>query len=138
MIQALKELDLKGKSVLLARASEARDVLPRELTAAGARVFEAALYQTLPPDGLPPKARQALENGDVDLVTFTSSSTVTNLAHLLGDRLAWFKSNIPAACIGPITARTARETGFNVAVEAKEYTIDGLVQAVSEYFAASG
>ena len=63
LIQALKELDLKGKSVLLARASEARDVLPRELTAAGARVFEAALYQTLPPDGLPPKARQALENG---------------------------------------------------------------------------
>jgi len=138
LIQALKELDLKGKNVLLARASEARDVLPRELTAAGARVFEAALYQTLPPDGLPPKARQALESGDIDLVSFTSSSTVTNLVHLLGDRLAWFKSNIPAACIGPITARTAGEAGFDVAVEAKEYTIDGLVQAVSEYFAASG
>jgi uroporphyrinogen III methyltransferase/synthase len=112
-------------------------VLPVELTAAGAQVTEVALYQTLPPQGLTPPARDALDGGEVHLVTFTSSSTAENLAQVLGDDLASFIDAVPGASIGPITSQTARGLGFNLAAEASTYTIDGLVDAVVEYFQAS-
>ncbi len=134
LVAALKAKGMEGKRILLARAAEARAVLPEDLAAAGAEVREVALYQTLPPDNLPPEALEALDQDGVDLVTFTSSSTVTNMAALLGERLEAFKSAVPAACIGPITAATAREAGFNVVVEGAEYTIEGLLGAVEDHF----
>lgn len=137
LAEALKNEDMRGQKVLLARAAQARDVLPRELAACGATVQEAAVYQTLSPEALTSEAWDALDRGDVDLVTFTSSSTVTNMVDLLGDRLAAFKANVSAACIGPITARRAREAGLKVAVEAGEYTIDGLVRAIETFFAGA-
>jgi len=134
LVKALVAAGVGGRKVLLARAAEARDVLPRELIAAGAEVTEAALYRTMVPEGLTPEAEAALKQGSIDLVTFTSSSTVTNLVRLLGDRLASFQAMAPAACIGPITARTAREAGFTMAAEAEVYTIDGLIEAVLRFF----
>ena len=135
LVEALTKIDLTGKRILLARAKEARDVLPRELTAAGAEVTEVALYQTLAPEGLTAEAEDALSQNQIDLVTFTSSSTVDNLVRLLGPRLDEFKEKIPAAVIGPITAETARRAGFRVAAEAEEYTVDGLIAAALRFFA---
>ena len=135
LVRALTATGVSGMNILLARAQEAREVLPRELSAAGAKVTEVALYRTLPPEDLTPEAREALAQGQVDLVTFTSSSTVTNLMALLGDRVEDFRNQVPAACIGPITADTARAAGLNVAAEAEVYTVQGLVESVLDYFA---
>ncbi|MFH1139370.1 MAG: uroporphyrinogen-III C-methyltransferase [Pseudomonadota bacterium] len=134
LVEAFREIGVGGRRILLARALEARDVLPRELTAAGAEVVTVPLYRTLPPLDLTREAREALAGGLVDLVTLTSSSTATNLVDLLGDQAADFKHKVKAASIGPITSQTARELGLNVAVEAREYTIDGLINALVEYF----
>lgn len=136
LVEALLEQGVKDKKILLARAAEARDVLPRELSAAGAEVLVTPVYRTLQPDDLPLEALEALDNGEIDLVTFTSSSTAENMARLLGSRLEKFRAETPAAVIGPITGQTAGEHGFNIAAEALEYTIDGLVKAIVDYFSS--
>ncbi len=133
LIRALIDTGVAGKKILLARAAEARAVLKEELAAAGAEVHEAALYRTLPPEDLTAEAKEALAEGTIDLVTFTSSSTVTNLVRLLGDRLIEFQAAAKAACIGPITAETANAAGFDVAMQAEKYTVDGLVAAVLDH-----
>lgn len=136
LVEALVREGVEAKKILLARAADARDVLPDELTAAGARVQVAALYRTLAPEGLTREALDALDEGRIDMVTFTSSSTVTNMVRLLGDRLDAFKTGVRAAAIGPITAETARKAGIVPVTEAREHTIDGLVQAILEYFSS--
>ncbi len=112
--------------VLLARAEQARDVLPKGLEEKGYDVDVLAVYRTGPaePD---PTAVERVRRGDVDAITFTSSSTVTNLCDLLGV--------VPdpqplVASIGPVTSKTALERGLRVDVEADEHTIDGLVAAL--------
>jgi uroporphyrinogen III methyltransferase/synthase len=131
LIAALANLDLKGKKILLPRAAAAREVLPDELRARGATVDVVPAYRTLPPadDSV---ARAFAEK--VDLVTFTSSSTVSNLARILGDDLARRLQGVTVAAIGPITARTARELGLTVHIEAGVHTIDGLVAAIIDYY----
>ena len=135
LAQALAAAGVSGRRVLLARAAGARPVLPQALSAAGALVEEVVLYQTLIPEGLPPEAKTLLAEQTPDLVTFTSSSTVTHFIelarrHHLGHLLA-----AQAACIGPITGRTARQAGLNVMVEADVYTVPGLVAAIQAHFA---
>jgi uroporphyrinogen-III synthase len=122
--------DVAGRRILLPRADIAREVLAVELEKRGAAVHEIAAYRTLPatPD---PAGLAELRRG-VDAVTFTSSSTVRNflkLAHPFDPRSASV-----VACIGPITAGTARALGLAVAVVAAEYTGDGLVAALADYF----
>ena len=134
LIESLVGQGVKGRRILIARALEARDVLPRELEAAGAEVVVTPVYKNTPPKDLTEEAKEALAQGAVDLVTLTSSSTATNLAALLGDGFAAFRDKVKAASIGPITTRTAREVGFDVAFEAAEYTINGLIKAVSDHF----
>jgi uroporphyrinogen III methyltransferase/synthase len=109
-------------------------VLPEELTKAGAEVHDIVLYQTLPAEGIPEGARAAFKQDRLDLVTFTSSSTVSSLMELLDGSQKEIVSKIKAACIGPITARTAREAGLDIVVEAEEHSIKGLVQAIREYY----
>ena len=125
LLEAVVEAGVRGQKVLLARAQEGRDVLPRGLIEAGAELTDLAVYKTVNPVWAEPLP------GRPDLVTFTSSSTVTGLAAMvpLEER-----KNYPAASIGPITTETAKELGFEVKVEAKKSTIDGLVLAVAEYF----
>ncbi|MBF0528277.1 MAG: uroporphyrinogen-III C-methyltransferase [Deltaproteobacteria bacterium] len=135
LIQALTAIGIAGDRILLARAEEAREVLPEELAKAGAQVDVVALYQPVPPEDLPPHALEAIERQALDLAAFTSSSTVTNLVRVLGPRWDGFAAAIPAACIGPITSQTARECGLKVVIEAKKYTVPGLVEAMIEYFA---
>lgn len=127
---------VRGRRVLLPRAEGARDVLPRVLADAGAAVDDVAAYRAVPPPGLPERVSRLLDEGRVDAVTFTSSSTVRHFARLLGPGAVGRIGAARVACIGPITAKTARELGLRVAVEAREYTIDGLAKALVDYFTA--
>ena len=123
--------DVKDKWILLPHADIAREALAIELFNRGAVVHDVAAYRTLPtaPDS---NGLAELRRG-VDVITFTSSSTVRNFLTLIGPDI--ILSNTLIACIGPITAQTAREVGLSVNVMAKEYTIAGLVVALVEHFA---
>ena len=136
LVEALRNEGVEGKRILLARAEMGRDALRVGLEAAGAQVDEVSLYRALTPPGSRDKARALLAEG-MDIVTFTSSSTVRNLIDLLdGDASALQGATI--ACIGPITASTAREMGLTVHAQAAEYTIPGLVQALTDHFERGG
>ena len=121
---------VQGQRILLPRADIAREALAVELRQRGAIVDEIAAYRTLPaqpdPDGL-----RELQRG-VDAITFTSSSTVRNFMALGGQDSILPQTLI--ACIGPITANTAREFGLRVDVIAADYTMDGLVAALVDHF----
>ena len=118
-----------GQRVLVARAQESRDVLPRMLEAAGAHVDDVAAYRTIAVGEGAPDLAAELRAGRVDAVTFTSSSTVTNLLACLGGDTALLRD--AALCsIGPVTTKTLRDAGLEPAVQADEYTIEGLVDAI--------
>lgn len=126
---------LGGKKILVARAQEARPILPIELRKMGAQVDEVPAYQTLAvKDGLP-ELIGALSAGKVDAVTFTSSSTVKNFVALLPEKdAARLLSGVTVACIGPITADTAKALGLQVDIVAAAFTIPGLCDAIVDYF----
>jgi uroporphyrinogen III methyltransferase / synthase len=118
--------------VLVARAAKARQVLPDALKAAGWKVDVVAAYQTRPPDRASlDRLVGELEAGRIDVVTFTSSSTVDNLCDLLGDGAVRLLSRPRVASIGPVTTETARARGLRVDVTASEYTLPGLVYALA-------
>ena len=133
IVAELKPLGVNGAHVLLARADIARNALAEGLSQLGATVDDVTVYRTVVPEAARHRASELLTDGKLDLVTFTSSSTVTNLLALLDDDTSLIKE-VPAACIGPITAATARERGLRVEVEAGEYTVPGLVQAITEHY----
>lgn len=116
--------------VLIPRAEQARDVLPVELAKCGAAVEVVTAYRTVAGKTDGAAAAEMLSAGKIDLVTFTSSSTVTNLLALLGSRGAELLSKTEIACIGPITADTCREHGLEPALVAGEYTIKGLTESI--------
>jgi len=124
LVEALAAAEVEGKRVLVARAAEARDVLPDALRERGAAVDVVALYETV--RETPSDAAIAAAQG-ADYVTFTSSSTVRNLTEALGDR---FPAGARVVSIGPITSEAAREAGLTVHVEAERHDIDGLVEAL--------
>jgi uroporphyrinogen-III synthase len=117
--------DVTGLHILLPRADIARPILADGLCAMGARVDEVPTYYTV--RGNPPQAAFDALHAGVDVITFTSSSTVRNFVALT-DGLDYGDPFI--ACIGPVTAATARELGLHVDVVAEEYTIDGLLEAL--------
>jgi len=124
LVEALTAVEVKGNRVLVARAAEARDVLPDALRERGAEVDVVPLYETVreePGDAEIEAAQSA------DYVTFTSSSTVTNLTAVLGDR---FPRNARIVSIGPITSETIRNAGLEVHVEAERHDVDGLLAAL--------
>lgn len=123
---------VEGESILIPRAAVARDVLPDALREAGAEVDVVETYRTVRPEASRELLAMLVETGRADLVTFTSSSTVTNFVALVGSETA---RRARAACIGPITAETARRHGIDVAVEAAEFTVDGLVAAIRAWAA---
>ena len=124
----------EGDKVLLPRAAEARSILPEELKRQGADVVVAPAYETVAGEADGTALAEELANSSIDAVTFTSSSTVKNLLKLLGDNAPELLKNVKIAAIGPITAETCKQNGLQVTVQAQEYTIDGLIQAVKEAF----
>ena len=136
LIGAVMEDSLKGKKVLIPRAKVAREILPEKLREAGAEVVVPSAYESMPSSEGRERLKELLENGDIDCVTFTASSTVENFARAFDGEAAWLLSETRVACIGPITARTARDHGLRVDSEAEEYTIPGLIEAVADLLAA--
>ncbi len=129
IVEGMKQFDLAGKRVLLPRAQDVREVLAEGLSRQGALVDDVAVYRTLPA-GDPDAARRLFDDEEVDVVTFTSSSTVRHLVGLLGNQARELLGRVTVATIGPITSQTARELGLTVQIEAPEHTIPGLVAAL--------
>ena len=135
IVEAFRQQPMNGKRVLLPRAKEARPVLPVELRKMGAVVDEIAVYQTEQVRENRDMLIKHLGEGSIDLLTFTSSSTVRNFKALLPpERFESLIEGVCVATIGPITADTARELGFKVDITAQDYTIDGLCEAIVEYY----
>jgi uroporphyrinogen III methyltransferase / synthase len=136
VVAALSDLPLQGTRVLIPRAAVARDVLPRALTARGARVDVVEAYRTiLPATGLASDTWRLLEQRAIDVVTFTSPSTVANFARLTGEaNLSQLLREAVVACIGPITAESVRSYGLTPMIIPHEYTIPALARAIVGYF----
>jgi uroporphyrinogen III methyltransferase/synthase len=126
LLEALREYDLAGARVLIARAAAARDVLPKELALRGARVDVVEAYRTVAPENLSADAAKLLACKP-DWIAFTSSSTVQNLISAAG---AAALEGVRTASIGPVTSATLRKLGIPVTVEASVYTVPGLVDAI--------
>ena len=133
MAENLGEQIAAGDSVLLPRADIARDVLREGLAARGVIVDDVVAYKTVMPEESMQRIRDLLGEG-VDVVTFTSSSTVANLAKSLNGDVARL-GGAKVACIGPVTAATAREVGMDVDIVAEMSTVAGLVDSIKAYFA---
>lgn len=131
VIEALQPILPPRARILVPRAQEARDVLPDRLRAHGATVDVAAAYETVPETEGGAALAERLARGEIDMVTFTSSSTVKNLVRMLGNITPL--QQVQIACIGPVTADTARSFALEPDVVAEEYTIDGLVNSIKEY-----
>lgn len=135
LLEALAGFPMSGQQVLLPRAAGARDLLPAQLSAAGAQITEVHTYVAEPTregmDFLTASARE----GELDLVTFTSSSTVHSFVTAAeGIDL----SSLKVGCIGPITADTARSYGMNIVVQPAKYTVNDFVAAIVAYFVQAG
>ncbi|MDE3166094.1 MAG: uroporphyrinogen-III C-methyltransferase [Acidobacteriota bacterium] len=127
LLEAFAAYAIAGARILLPRAAVARDLVPVELARRGARVDVVEAYRTVAPESLAQRIREVFAQR-VDLITFTSSSTVQNFVDAAGvDALR----GVAAASIGPITSGTARSLGIEIAVEANPYTVDGLVRAIA-------
>jgi uroporphyrinogen-III synthase len=137
---------VRGKRVLLVRAKVARDVIPSALRKLGARVDVVEAYETVIPQASRRRLRAALRSSRrrLDVITFTSSSTVRNFVALLkenrgrvgrvytGTSLKRHLKGVRLASIGPVTSSTLRDLGLRVDIEAAEYTIPGLINAICE------
>ena len=135
VIKAFSNIELKNKKILLPRAKKARTILPEELTKMGAKVDEVIAYETLLDIDKKEELINLLQDNKIDAVTFTSSSTVSNFISLLDskDNRKLLK-NVITASIGPITSETARSLDIEPDIEAKEYTIQGLVYSLLAYY----
>jgi len=130
LAEALIKAGIEGKRVLLPRAEKARDILPVTLQSAGAEVVVVPAYRTVLPEVKKEEFKKLLAKG-LDIVTFTSSSTVKHLAQLVNpESLSDLLKDIVIACIGPITAKTAQDLGLKVDVMPEKYTIEALIKAI--------
>ena len=138
VIDGLGAEEVRGKSFLLPRAARAREILPEKIKEMGGQIDVVPVYETIRPTGKSEEVRDLLKKGVVSCITFTSSSTVENFAGMFPeDDLPSLVEKASIACIGPITAQTAREYGLEVKIMPGEYTIEALAAKVVEYFSQS-
>lgn len=131
LLQALEEILLPGDRVLIPRANIARPILPQKLKDWGVHVTEVDAYDTILATENVQEVVSFLQCKKIDIITFTSSSTVKNFLNLLKDYpIKELLMGVKIACIGPITAKTAEELGLQVDITAEEYTIDGLMNSI--------
>jgi uroporphyrinogen III methyltransferase/synthase len=134
LIESIGKENIEGKKFLLPRAAIAREVLPNTLREMGASIDVVHAYQTIRPESSESSFLNRLNEGSIDVVTFTSSSTVTNLLDRLNKEQREKLNKIIVACIGPITQKTAENYGLKVAIIPSQYTIVGLISAIETYF----
>ena len=134
----LEELDpsqIGGCRILLPRAAKAREILPETLRQWGAVVDVVEAYQTVLPQQCKPSLNELLKQNRIDLILFTSSSTVVNFVQLLETQdLARRLQGVIVGCIGPITAQMAIDNGLAVKIISTEFTIPGLVDAIVRHY----
>jgi uroporphyrinogen III methyltransferase/synthase len=135
VIVALAAAGIAGKRVLLPRAAGARAVLPEQLRALGATVDEIVTYESVPARAGVAEVVEMIAAGNIDAITFTSSSTVHNFVASAGGDVAESAKRTAIGCIGPITAETARGYGMAVAIQPATYTVPAFAAALSQYFA---
>jgi uroporphyrinogen III methyltransferase/synthase len=132
-LAGLSRQDITGQQFLLPRADIADKELAEAISQLGAEVYEVVVYRTVPVATAIPQVKEMLLSREIDVITFTSSSTVSNLVALFNkEELA--ANNAKIACIGPKTADTAARVGLKVDIVASENTIPGLVTAIEKYF----
>ena len=135
VVDAFGGEDLRGKTVLLPRAETARDVIPEGLSKLGASVDVVTAYRTVRSAAKKEDLEPLIRAGAVDVVAFTSPSTVINFQDIMGSDFT-LPENVKIACLGPVTAASARKHGFRVDILQETFTIPGMVGALADYFAA--
>lgn len=138
LAESLLDQGVEGRNVLIPRAVEGREVLPETLRGAGAQVTIAPIYRNVPPQGRRDELRAELEGGSVDMVTFTSSSTVRNFLTMVDaadqEELERLLAGVRIAAIGPITAKTVTDSGLIVDVQPSHYTIEAMVEKIVDFY----
>ncbi|PKN19701.1 MAG: uroporphyrinogen-III C-methyltransferase [Deltaproteobacteria bacterium HGW-Deltaproteobacteria-6] len=133
ILKSFAALDLSGKKILIPRAQKARDILPEGLKKQGSFVDVVTAYRTVNSGAKKEDLTALIEAGEVDVITFTSSSTVTNFIEIMGGDYV-LPPQIKTACIGPVTAAAAKKAGFRIDITQEDYTMNGLVQSLIRYF----
>ncbi|MFH1624064.1 MAG: uroporphyrinogen-III C-methyltransferase [Pseudomonadota bacterium] len=135
IVEGLRREGIEGKNVLLPRAEKAREVLPEQIRHSGGNIDVVAAYKSLKALKDREPIKKLLKEGAIDVITFTSSSTVTNFAEAFdGDKLPVLMRGVTTASIGPITAETAKKLGIETDIMPKSYTIPALAEAIVSYF----
>ncbi|HIQ37314.1 MAG TPA: uroporphyrinogen-III C-methyltransferase [Desulfocapsa sulfexigens] len=138
LAESLLDQGVEGRNVLIPRAEKAREILPETLRGAGAQVTVAPVYRNVAPEGKREQLREELESGKVDMVTFTSSSTVCNFLAMVDSEndldLKRLMHEVTIAAIGPVTAKTLTDNGLVVDVQPESYTIPDMVHAIVDYY----
>ncbi|HSB70221.1 MAG TPA: uroporphyrinogen-III C-methyltransferase [Candidatus Methylomirabilis sp.] len=138
LVEAIGVERVRGSRILLARAAEAREVIPEELARRGARVDVVPAYRTVKSTEDAAELRSLLREGKIHAITFTSSSTVKHFLDLVGDEAASLLDEVTVASIGPITAETAAKRGIVSHIVPESYTIPALADALVSHFRARG
>ncbi|KAF0117936.1 MAG: uroporphyrinogen III methyltransferase / synthase, partial [bacterium] len=135
IVEGLKKRGIKGKNILLPSAEEAREVLPEEIRNSGGNIDVVPAYKNVKPLKDKETIKGFLKEGTIDVVTFTSSSTVKNFVEIFDrDELPSLIKGITIASIGPITAETAKKLGIETDIMPKSYTIPALAEVIADYF----
>ncbi len=134
LIESMDSENVSGKKFLLPRAAVAREILPDTLRKMGASIDVVPAYQTISPKPSDVSFLKRLAEGGIDVITFTSSSTVTNFLDRLDKEHHPKLKNIAIACIGPVTQKTAEDRGLKVSIVPDEYTVEALALAIETHF----
>lgn len=136
ILSSLTPEAMRGKRVLIPRAAQAREILPETLRAWGGEVEVVEAYRTGRPNVDVARLRRMFAENKIDMITFTSSSTVAHFVRMFpNDNVRELMGRAAIACIGPITGKTVKDLGLRADIVSKEYTIPGLVRAMIAYFA---
>ncbi len=133
IVGAFKNMDIRGRKILLPRAETARDVIPEGLAAMGAIVDVVIVYRTIGSGRRKEELEPLIREGKVDIVTFTSPSTVFHFIDIMG-RDFRLPPRVKIAAIGPVTAAAVKKAGLKVDILQETFTIEGLVAGLQDYF----
>ncbi len=140
LAESLLDQGVEGRNILIPRALKAREILPETLRGAGAQVTVVPVYQNCPEDEPQKSLRTDFEDGRIDMITFTSSSTVRNFLRMINtenqEELVRLLDGVDIAAIGPITAKTVTDNGLQVTVQPEEYTIREMIWSIVQYYSA--